>query len=223
MAVRTRFQPQVRALTLQVSRQLDPKARAKLIAGYARKGLAEAQETNRQALGTIPPHDTFVDGRKGAPLESVDPESGTILFAFHLFRDVTEWVDAMLVMHSPVLTGRYARSHVFYADGTEADAQNPPAAREYVFLNVTPYARKIERGQSRQAPDGVYEAVAALAGRRFGNLASVAFGFRSPLLSYVAGGANRAERAAVRRQGARRSAMAIEKASRVPAIIIKPR
>lgn len=60
-----------------------------------------------------------------------------------------------------------------------------------------------------------------LAARRFGNLARISFGFRSPLLSYVAGGANRAERASLRNQPARRSAMRMERETRVPAIIIR--
>ena len=47
------------------------------------------------------------------------------------------------------------------------------------MLNAQPYARKIERGQSDQAPDGVYEGVATLAKRRFGNVAFVGFGYRS--------------------------------------------
>jgi hypothetical protein len=51
-------------------------------------------------------------------------------------------------------------------------------AREWVFVSVAPYARRIERGWSRQAPDGVYQAVAALARRRFGSLAMVQFTYR---------------------------------------------
>jgi hypothetical protein len=67
-------------------------------------------------------------------------------------------------------------------DGEAADfnASIPPDFDEIVFVNVTPYARKIEKGLSDQAPDGVYEAVAALAARRFGNIVKVRFSFRSP-------------------------------------------
>ena len=82
-------------------------------------------------------------------------------------------------MHSPVLTGRFAKSHELFADGV--DTENPniaPPAEEYVFLNTQPYARKIERGRSPQAPDGVYQAVATLAQRRFGNIARITFSYR---------------------------------------------
>jgi len=64
---------------------------------------------------------------------------------------------------------------------------NPPPAQEYVFVNTTPYARKIEGNKGRppsspQAPDGVYQAVATLA-RKFSNVAKVTFSYRT-----VAGG-----------------------------------
>ena len=48
-------------------------------------------------------------------------------------------------------------------------------ADEYVFINTVPYARKIERGSSSQAPDGVYQAVAMLARDRFGNVARITY------------------------------------------------
>jgi hypothetical protein len=62
--------------------------------------------------------------------------------------------------------------------------------------------------------------VAVLADQRFGNIGHVEFGYRSPLLDYVPGGANRAERAALRNQPARRSAMRMERETRVPAITL---
>ena len=93
-----------------------------------------------------------------------------------------------MIANSPYLTGAYAASHKLYADGVETDAQNPKPAERYVFLSTLPYARKIEGirkggekkpGQSKQAPDGVYEGVAALARARFGNLAWIRFTFDS--------------------------------------------
>ena len=46
-------------------------------------------------------------------------------------------------------------------------------------MNVQPYARRLEKGHSKQAPDGVYEGISAVASKRFGNLARVSFSFRS--------------------------------------------
>ena len=90
------------------------------------------------------------------------------------------WINQQLVTHSPVLTGRYAKSHAWYADGQPFDIDDVPQAREYSVLSLVPYARKIERGESRQAPDGVYEVVAALANQRFGKIGHIGFGYRSP-------------------------------------------
>ncbi|MGX9984545.1 hypothetical protein [Methylobacterium fujisawaense] len=67
---------------------------------------------------------------------------------------------------------------------------------------------------------GAYEVVAALAQRRFNNLVTVEFAYRSPTLDYVPGGANRAERAALRQQPAQLLAMRLERATRVPALNI---
>lgn len=205
---------------LAVSRALSPERRQALIAAHAREGLRESQEINRAALGRVPPHETFVDGRKGAALASVDPDHGVIVFRFSLVTELFEWIEAMLILHSPVLKGDYAKSHAFFADGVEADPAKPPQGDVFVFLSTVPYARKIERGQSSQAPDGVYEGVAAMAARRFGNIARVRFGYRSFMDGALAGSAAISE---LRRQHGRRGASDIAKAerdNRQPAIIV---
>lgn len=225
-----RFRTSGQDVRLAVSQSLSPERRRALVAEAARAGLAETQAVNRAALGRVPPHATFVDGRAEAPLQSVNPDRGVILFRFSLATDVFAWIDEQLILHSPVLTERYARSHIFFADGTQADPSAPHQGDVFVFLNTQPYARKIERGQSRQAPDGVYEAVAAMANRRFGNIARIRFGFRSfqsGALVYNPG-APELRRQVAGEQGlgakeARRAASAIikrERDTRQPAIII---
>ncbi|WP_371346469.1 hypothetical protein [Ancylobacter sp. IITR112] len=157
----------------------DDADRSRQFAAYAREALVEAQEVNRRATGQVPTHETFVDGRRGAALETVKPD-GTIVFEFDLLNDLFEWIGLTLMQHSPVLSGRYQESHLFFADGVEVEpGATLPEAQEYSFVNAQPYARKIERGQSPMAPDGVYEAVATLASRRFSNVARVRFGYRS--------------------------------------------
>lgn len=222
MGVSTRIDPIGLDLKVSLAGLVSPEAQSAHLAAVARREIGEAATHNARRLGRAPARKEYVDGRQGARLENVRP-NGVIVAEFELFGEVVEWIDALLILNSPVLTGRYAKSHVLFADGVEVDPQRPPVADEYVFLNVQPYARKIERGQSRKAPDGVYQAVAAMAGRRFGNLARVSFSYRSPLLAYVPGGANRQERAALKRQRARVSAMAMERESRAPAIVVQPR
>lgn len=221
MAIRTRVTPINRDVMLRLCPTLDPKERSRRIADYARTALAEAQETNRQATGGVPEHTTFVDGREGAPLESVNPDNGVIVFRFELVTDLLAWIDKTLQAHSPVRSGRYQRSHVLIADGTAVDPEGPiPDASEYVFVNTQPYARKIERGMSRQAPDGVYEAVAALASKRFGNVARIRFGFRSPLFGDIDAWASRtgmkSSQPSRNRPGAQRRAWL----NRQPAIVV---
>jgi hypothetical protein len=194
-----------REVDLLVSRHLSPKARQRKAAQYARKALADAQETNKRALGVVPPHRQFVDGKAGVALESVNPDHGRIVFTFELADEMLRWIGEQLVVNSPVLTGRYRDSHVLLADGVEVDADGKiPPAQVYTFVNIQPYARKIERGLSDQAPDGVFEVTAALAQRRFGNIARVRFTYRALDIP--------AERS--------RAARAAERNSRNPAIVV---
>jgi hypothetical protein len=192
-------------IQLVLSNTISREARQRLAATTARKILSDAQDKNSRALGVVPPHRQFVDGKAGVALETVDPDRGTIVFQFELVDELLRWIGEQLVTHSPFLTGQYTRSHVMLADGVEVDPDGHIAPAEtYLFVNIAPYARKIERGESDQAPDGVYEVVAALAQRRFGNIARVRFTYRA-LSTPV-------ERS--------REARAAERNSRNPAIVV---
>jgi len=199
MALSVRIQPISRELELFVKEDLGPKARSAMLAAFAAEAIAEAAQQNAKVLGRVPPYDVYVDGREGAPLTSVKPE-GTIRAEFQLVNEALAWIATQLQLHSPVLTGRYAKSHELFADGVDTENPNAaPPAEEYVFLNTQPYARKIEgyRGlggvvhrapSSPQAPDGVYQAVATLAQRRFGNVAKITFSYRTAIGGEIIGG-----------------------------------
>ncbi|HVI28864.1 hypothetical protein [Hansschlegelia sp.] len=126
------------------------------------------------------PYQQVVDGRQGAALESVDPDRGRILFLFHVAsNELFVWIADMLVRHAPRLTGRYADSFRLFAGGRQIEVGEAlPKADEYAFLNVQPYAGRLERGWSGQAPDGVLQAVAALAKVRYADVAQVRFTYR---------------------------------------------
>jgi len=159
-----------------------------MLAAFAAEGIEDAKQINKRALGRVPPYDVYVDNREGAPLTSVKPD-GVIRAEFHLVNEALAWIMTQLQMHSPVLTGRYASSHELFADGVDTEnPNNAPPAEEYVFLNIQPYSRKIERGLSPQAPDGVYQAVATLAQRRFGNVAKITFSYRTAISGEIIGG-----------------------------------
>lgn len=178
MAVVTRIEPINKDIALLLD---DVRASANLsLAEFAREQIEEAKASNQAILGRLPPYHIFVDGRRDAPLEAVRP-GGVIVAEFELITDVLRYIGEQLVLHSPHLTGRYEQSHRLLADGTQIDfaAQTQDIAGEYVFINTVPYARKIEHGQSPQAPHGVYEAVATLAKRRFSRLAKIEFNYRT--------------------------------------------
>jgi hypothetical protein len=216
MRIQTKIEPIDRDIDLIFAKDLSPQARSTELAEFAKEALAEAVQQNERALGHIPPHETFVDGSPGRSVDTVAPD-GTIVFEFELLTDLFAWVHDQLVTHSPVRSGRYSKSHLFYADDTEIDITGQiPQASEYVFVNVQPYARKIERGESPSAPEGVYEAVATLARQRFGNVARIRFEYRVPVggtaLEAWAGRTRQS-----RRIGKQRSS---ERNRRQPAIVI---
>jgi hypothetical protein len=181
MRIQTKVEPIDRDIELIFARELSPQARSAKLAEFAKESLALAEQQNEHVLGHVPPHETFVDGSPGRSVDAVTPD-GSVVFEFELLTDLFTWVHEQLVAHSPVRSGQYSKSHLFYADSSEADITGQvPQASEYVFVNVQPYARKIERGESPSAPEGVYEAVAALARQRFGNVARIRFEYRVPV------------------------------------------
>lgn len=177
MAVQTKIERIDKDITLFLA-DVSPAAQSAAIAEFAQEQLDDALKSNSGSLGTAPDFETFVDGRKDVPLAGVKP-GGTIVFEFHILSDLIAWVDEMLIEFSPVKTGRYQRSHVLFVDGAKVDPNgNIPNGKEFVLLNLQPYAEEIENDLSRQAPDGVFQAVAALANEKFGQIAKVDFAYR---------------------------------------------
>jgi len=178
MAVRTRVEPISRDIELIFRDELSPEAQSAKLAQFAREQYIEAQVSNRAAFGSEPRSQTLVDGVLTDNIDKVRP-NGSIVFEFDLFAELLSFIDLLLTQFSPVRSGAYKRSHVLFADGIEIDTKaDLPDAREFIYLNTQPYARKIERGHSDQAPDGVYHVTAAMASRRFGNIARIEFNYR---------------------------------------------
>ncbi len=174
-------------IDILIAQDLSPEAQSRALAAFAKEQLEAAKEQNGAALGRVPPHVTFVDGVANMPESAVKP-NGAIVYEFELAADMLQWIADQLETHSPVKSGRYKKSHRLWVDGVEVNTDSPsvPDGQEYVFLSAVPYARKIEGDdnrapQSKQAPDGVYQVVAALARQRFGNIAKITFGWRAPI------------------------------------------
>lgn len=163
----------------------DPRARSRRLAEFAAEEIIKARATNKAAGAGDRPPKVAVDGKIGAALASVKPD-GVVVAQFDLFSDVLRWIHAELMANSPVLTGDYRASHRLFVDGVDTPIGDAPLKDgvDYTFVSTLPYSRKIEgdpnsglKPQSKQAPDGVYEAVAAVAKKRFGNVAKVYFIF----------------------------------------------
>jgi hypothetical protein len=188
MSLSTKVEPIDRDVAVILREELSPAARSAVLAAFAKDARDDAKEQNRAVLGRVPPFKTFVDGSEGSAEDRVKPD-GVIVYEFELLGDLFVWIGEQLHRYSPVLTGRYQRSHTLFADGAEvAIGDTVPPATEYVFMSTLPYARKIERGESSQAPSGVYELVTAQARARFGNIARIDFSYRTAIGSAIIGG-----------------------------------
>jgi hypothetical protein len=176
-----RVQSFSRSIQVLADQTMSPQARSRQIATIHRNAVAEAENKLAQVFNTPHiPSKTWVDGKQGAPPESVNPDRGKILTQWEMLGEIVEFIDAMLVMRSPVgPSGNYARSHQLFADGVETDPEKPAPAETYIFISRLPYSRKVERGQGSAPDDGVYEGAVEMANRRFGNLAWIKFGFQA--------------------------------------------
>lgn len=186
MTVKTKIEPIETWVDLTINQSLSPEARSKSIAKYASERLRNAQDINRRVLGRLPSHETYVDGRRGGLLESVNPDRGVISFEFDLIFDVLRWIGDTLIERSPVISGAYRRGHTMFADGVEvAIGEHLPTADEYSFTNMVPYSRRIEIGKTKagrdfvlQVPPRIYERTAKDARGRFGNMVKIEYTFR---------------------------------------------
>lgn len=132
---------------------------------------------------------TYVDGREGAPLISVKA-NGLIRFEFSYLDEIVRTILDMLVSASPFAAKRpganppthYKEEHAIFIDGAEVMAlpTRIPPNSEIVITNLQPYARKVEKGfgPSLKSAHGVYQAVANLAARRYGNMAKIIYTWR---------------------------------------------
>lgn len=178
--ITTKFDPIGRDIELLFDAELSPPARSRILAQFAQEQFQAADDANTRAFGRRARSRRFVDGSEGTPLRGVRPD-GTIVFEWDVVREAVVWIGALLAGESPVgRTRRYSQSHRMFVDGTEALPGAIPSFSftELVMAPLVPYAPPIERGSSSQAPDGVYQVVAAMARRRFSRIARIVFAWR---------------------------------------------
>lgn len=178
MAVKTRIDSVATDINLIVSRDLSRAGQSVAIADFARREIARADDKNRRVLGRVPPRTITVDGQKGGVLENVRPEGGSIIAEWEVVSDVLVWIGDALRDRSPFVSGDFREGWMLLADGQviAAGGQIPPA-EVYTFVNVVPYARKIEVGKTEsgrdfvvQVPNRIAERTARDAKARFANI-----------------------------------------------------
>lgn len=134
-----------------------------------------------------------VNGRRSTALQEVNPRGGEIVAEWQsMVPLVLVWIAKTLDERSPVISGEYQRQHRVMADGVEFDVLGDiPQAREYVFYNAVPYARRIEIGKTEAGRDFViqvapriYERTGKDARARFGNIARISTQFITPPNEY---------------------------------------
>jgi hypothetical protein len=185
-SLRIRVDPVEKVTTASILQTLSEPEQRRVAAALAKEGIEDAKKTNQQIFGRVPKYETTVDGKKNAPLESVNPARGNITTEFELINDVLVFIRDTLIRESPRRSGDYIRGHKIFADGVEIDiGPNTPQSDEYVFSNIVPYARKIEVGKTKtgrafviQVAPKIYERVAQMARARFGNIVALKYTFR---------------------------------------------
>ncbi len=194
MGLTVRIEPVERSVAATIRADLDPATQKKEAAKFAKQGIDEATATNRQILGRNVPLTITVDGVPNAPLETVDPDGGTIIAEWEiLVEGLLRWIADQLIARSPVVSGAYRDGHTLYVDGNEVPIGGdiPTDADEYIFINPIPYARRIEIGRTKagrvfvlQVPNRIYERTAKDARQRFGNQADIRFSYEATVGAY---------------------------------------
>lgn len=139
----------------------------------AREVLAE-----EQARGFTKDPRVVVDSRRyDAPVETVKPFGRVEFIEKADIGEIVMFIWRQLVQRSPYRKGGYSDSHAILVNGKEAAPDNVLAGPgdKVQIVNIQPYARKIERGLSLQAPTGVYRVVFRIAQRRYGKIAFIKY------------------------------------------------
>lgn len=171
-----------RSLQVFADRTLSPAAQSSHLARVAKAELAVLIQSGRAPAS----YRRFVDGREGAPEESVGPAPlGRIVYRFNHLGAVCTFALSFLVNRSPERSGRFRKGFYLGIDGKFVPmAQFNAAAltadvKEIVIGNVEPYSRKVDvqlvggESLSFSVPAGLFEDAVQAIKARFGALVDV--------------------------------------------------
>lgn len=228
-----RIQANDREVALFLQDLAGPERRA-FIKETADEVFGEARAQNRAVLGYAPPETLRTDGTVGKAPEDM-AVGGHSTLSFDLAGDVIAFTMELARRLSPRSGSNrksrdetFAESHVAIVDGAVLPAPYRTGAfQRAVIYNLQPYNRKIERGLSRQRPNGVYEAlVLPEVKKRYGALYFVAFAYEAGLVAPFgkkSGIVSDIERRRGKGARNRRRRRQFHARDRVPALIIEPR
>lgn len=163
-------------LTKLIEQGLDPAVQSKILADFARSGVADLIATGRAS----PKYKRFVNGTEGLLEDAVKPD-GTIAYRFGYMGEVAAFAIEFLKARSPVRSGKYRDSFIVAVNGRPIPAANfvvdsvPNDAELYIY-NPQPYSRKVDvqlvgkKPLKFSVPPHLFENAAAAVRGRFGNL-----------------------------------------------------
>lgn len=153
----------------------------KALAAFAKNSLADVL-----AGGAGPRYERFVNGRHGAPEESVSAP-GPIVYEFSLWEPIITFALAELRKRSPTKSGRFRNSFIVLANQklvTDYDTIGPED--EVIVTNFQPYVRKAENGLLGTKRYAIFDGTKRALARTFGNDGrnSAAFRFETKWLDF---------------------------------------
>lgn len=163
-------------LTKLVQDGLAPAVQSKILADFARAGVAELIASGRAS----PKYKRFVNGTEGLLEDAVKPD-GTIAYRFGYMGEVAVFALEFLKARSPVRSGKYRDSFIVAVNGRPISQANfapdsvPNDAELYIY-NSQPYSRKVDvqlvgkKPLKFSVPPRLFEDAAAAVRGRFGNL-----------------------------------------------------
>ena len=183
-----------RTMSVNVSRLNDAAAR-ELLATTARRERDRVLHEQGARAGMEPAYRQVVDGRDGAPLESVTA-AGVIVFEWQYLAEVVAETMKLLVERSPKgandngedgdgKPGGYIEGLKVYADGVEVlPAETPPGAAVVEIVATVVYSRRLEMGTRKgggpfviEVEPHIVQETAQVARRLLGALAEIGFAY----------------------------------------------
>lgn len=145
---------------------LEGEDRIEALRHIERETFGESREQNRRVLGYVPGEEIRTDGVVGKRFEQM-AVGGQSVQTFDLASDIVPFALQLLARIAPRRTGKFASAFLAIVDGRVLAPPYilPDGFDQIRFVNLLPYARKLEGGKgfrptSKQRPNGYMEALA---------------------------------------------------------------